>query len=825
MLPPTKSLDTSMLPVPESPATLLKNPANLRWFIGAALCLAVFFLLAGRVYEAPEPGRLNQAGAVQKAGIWLDRLRTAENPRIPLQNFRVSASASPDASGKTLWRVGFLSPDGMRLYRVTLTGSGDFRGFSGFRKLSAQEPAAASVPALTPDQARVRATEWLGFLRRESGLPIPEVAESPKISVETVDPGRICPRQFLRWPDVEVGNGRYQIEIAFEDNALQALNLTPASRPSGSLTIVVFGVGIVLIFIFGFLPMIYRFFRGLLRREMGSRSALMVGFGFGLLIYLLFLFASLQEILLPFEWQFSDASENQFLTYFPLAARLLIFILVAAVLFFALMAIAFVGGISLAVAESDDWNQPRQLLEDLYRLSRRRVLSAERVRVIYGAGLMLGLGMLALETLGRFIGGNKVILWNDLTVWAQWLAAGRFPASQILSELFTGIGLVTFWILPLTAWMRERWSDRTVGIVLVVILLVLTLPFSFFKVGILPLLILPLLAGFVFVLLRYGWLAAVYGVTVQAALFPLLWCLRHPTAFHPASLLGLLVLAIPSGLGALRRVVPRKAKAEALDLAPPYVRDRYNRERVRQELDVRWAIHQNLIPESGIALRDASIAAEYFHTPEQGRELFVFIPLGEHRLGIGIGEVSGRELQASMLLAVTLATLKSKASRFPDCPAQVIDRVNQFLTPRLRETDSRVQLLYGIADFSVGEFRYCNAGYVEPVLLKNTGKAEANSADRRTQPPVGQADGHSFEVCSKQFDPSDKLVLTSDWLSDLFEMESGSPELDEKVIKTLGGFGHLAPADLARAIVEHGKSLQEAQGKGTIEITTLCVRF
>ncbi len=823
MLPPTKSLDTSMLSAPMPAAPIWRNSAFLRWAFGIGLCLAVFFLLAGRVYEAPTPGRLGQAEAIQRAGIWVDQLRAAEPSRAALQDFRVSASAIPDSTGKMIWRVAFLAPDGSRFYRVQLTGNGDFRGFVTFRRLAVNVQDGAPVSSLTIEEARVRSAEWLAFLRRESRLPIPESVEPPRVSVETSDPVRVRPRQILRWSNVALPTGAYQIELALENDALQALSISAEKKSSGSIREALFAFGQILLLLFGFLPLTYRFFRGLVRREMGSRSALMVGVGFGLLVYVSLLVMVMPEFVLPFSWSFSDAAEGRFLTTFTLTGRFLLAVLVVVFLFFVLISLAVAGGLALAVAEADDWNQPRQLLEDLYRLSRRRVLSPERVRVIHGAGLALGFGMLAIETVGRFFGGGKVLFWNDLSGWAQWLAAGRFPAAQIFGEILLGIGLVTFWVLPLAAWMRKRWSDRTTGIAMVVILGVITVPYGVLKFGLLPLMILPIMAGFVFVLLRYGWLAALYGVIVQAGLFPLLWSLRHPTAFHPASLLGLAVLAIPSGLGALRRVFPRKAKAEALDLAPPYVRDRFNRERVRQELDIRWTIHQNLIPESGIALRDASIAAEYFHTPEQGRELFAFIPLGENRLGIGIGEVSGRELQASMLLAVTLATLKSKASRFPDCPAQVIERVNQFLTPRLRETDSQVQLLYGIADFTLGEFRYCNAGYVEPISLKNGGNPEPG--ERRVHPPIGQADGHRFESCSRQFNPSDKLVLTSDWLSDLFEIESGSPELDEKVMKTLGGFGHLAPGDLARAVIEHGKSLQEAQGKGTIEITTLCVRF
>lgn len=825
MLPQTKSLDTSMISAPVPSSAIWRNPAFLRWVLGIGLCLGVFFLLAGRVYESPEPGRLSQAGAIERAAVWVDQLRAVETGRPPLQEFKVSASSVPDPAGKMIWRVAFLAPDDSRFYRVQLTGNGDFRGFVTFRRLATNAQDGAPVSSLTVEEARVRSAEWLTFLRREGRLPIPEAVDPPRVSVETSDPVRVRPRQILRWSNVNLPTGAHQIELAFESNALQALTIAPERKTSTSIREALVGLGQVLLLLFGFLPLIYRFFRGLVRREMGSRSALMVGMGFGLLVYVFLLVVVMPEFLFPFSWSFSDAAEGRFLTTFPLAGRFILAVLAAVLLFFVLISVVIAGGIALAVAEADDWNQPRQLLEDMYRLSRRRVLSPERVRVIYGAGLAFGFGMLAIETIGRLVGGDKVIFWNDLSGWAQWLAAGRLPAAQIFAEILLGIGLVTFWILPLAAWSRKRWSDRTAGILLVVVLGVMTVPYGFLKFGLLPLMILPILAGFAFVLLRYGWLAALYGVIVQAGLFPLLWSLRHPTAFHPASLLGLAVLAIPSGLGALRRVFPRKAKAEALDLAPPYVRDRFNRERVRQELDVRWTIHQNLIPESGIALRDSAIAAEYFHTPEQGRELFAFIPLGENRLGIGIGEVSGRELQASMLLAVTLATLKSKASRFPDCPAQVIDRVNQFLTPRLRETDSRVQLLYGIADFSLGEFRYCNAGYVEPVLLKNGGKHEPEVGERRVYPPIGQADGHQFESRSKQFNPSDKLVLTSDWLSDLFEMESGSPELDEKVMKTIGAFGHLAPGELARAVIEHGKSLQEAQGKGTIEITTLCVRF
>ncbi len=811
--------------LPSAPTPVRPSRAALWWGTALGLGLLVFFLAAGRVYERPLPGRLTRAQAQSRAGELLERLQDTRIPGPPLREYRVSSDTATDRDGTMLWQVGFLSPDGSRLSTMTLTGDGKFRRFSTFRKsadLGPQNP----VATFSPEETRKRTAEWMAFLRAESRLAIPEALDIPPVSLETPD-GLARSRQVFRWDALPLGpDGSFSVTLAFEDDVIQSLTVTRPGRNQGGFRALILIGGILLLFAISFVPALFRFLRGAVRREMGSRLALMIGLGYALSIYLLTLLFMLQEILLPIEWNLAGVSEGRFLTPFPISTRLLVVLVLMVLMFFVAAVTTLISGISVAVAEADDWDQSHRLLEDIYRVFRRRVLSVERVRSLYAVGLLLAIGVLVLETLVRLIGNRNLFLWNNFSGWSESLAAGKYPFFQIGSEVLIGVGLLTLWMLPLAALLRERWRDRTVAAVLVALLGVLMIPFYWGPNWPAMGLFILLMAGMITVFLRYGWLTALFGMTAGSVLFPLLWGLRHPAAFHPASLIGLVFLAFPLGLGLLRRVIPRKAKAEAFDLAPPYVRERFTRERVREELDVRWTIHQNLIPESGIALRDSAIAAEYFHTPEQGRELFAFIPLGEHRLGIAIGEVSGRELQASMLLAVTLATLKSKASRFTDCPAQAIDRVNQFLTPRLRETDSQVQLLYGIADFTLGEFTYCNAGYVEPVQLRAVVKSDLPvPSGRCLNPPVGQADGHIFEACSKRLDPSDKLVLTSDWLSDLYEVASGSVELDEKVAQTLSGFGHLQPGDLARAVVEHGKSLQEAQGKGAMEITTLCVRF
>ncbi|MBX7222209.1 MAG: SpoIIE family protein phosphatase [Blastocatellia bacterium] len=788
--------------------------------------LVLLVILVPRGFQAPPPVQLTAAQAEARAGEWLLKLRPVSQPAVPLARYATSHTFQLRRSILDAeWEFGFYLKEEKWLYQIYLETDGSLRSFRVFHLVKAPE---TDSPVLSSEIALQTARQTI----ETAGLSRVLLSKPPEIDVTASVAGN--PRRVVRWETNQLNwDGKPKnLQVTFEGSDLQAVELkNPDQLPESFTRRLLIGLTGIILLIGSFLPVIYSFFRDFGRREIGSRASLVLSLGTVLLAN-----GSLFLTLMVITW---SELKGQTAKYHTFVETLMAPTLEANLPYPVWVMIALIGilGIFITVflfipafvifsaTESNDWATQANFLTDVLRVVRLRTLEWVRIRQIYLAGLAFGVLVLLLETVGVLLepaaGG-----WLRLLFFSHNFAVGLFKPTEMLFLFFLWQAVVGFWLMPLYGSLL-RIRNHPLGAGIVVVALSWLVFFLVINPSLKAASELLILFGLTAVMLvRFGWLTTALGWMVPFALFPLLWACRFPGMFQAKMLLGLPFLAIPALLGLVRQVAPRTGKIEEFEIAPPFVRERFQHERRKQELDIRWSIHQNLIPANGLVLRERSIAVEYLHLPDHGRELFSFIPLSPTRLGIAIGEVSGHGIEASMLLAVTMTTLKSKALRHPDSPAQTLEKINRFLAERLQQTNSTIQMVYGIADFEHSTFTFCNAGYVPPLLLKE--KPEAAKAllkHLQKLPPLGKMDNTIIQDQIWKAAPGDALVLNSDWMWDLFDPESSPVRLEEKLCDQILPLQHLPAQELVRAIVAQGQSLQAAQGKTPIEITAVCVRF
>ncbi|QUV87993.1 PP2C family protein-serine/threonine phosphatase [Chloracidobacterium aggregatum] len=810
------------------PPTAVGKDQALVWTSWATLlALVVFALCSGQVY-APPVARLTEPEALTRAERLLERLRPADLSGVPLAAYQRAGQCQRHPVDLARWEFAFLAPDRSHLYRLTLNATGDFRYFAVYRRRPAVEAAAAFNEAAVRQQSEV----WRDFLRAEAGItPVP-VTEAPPPVRESPFPGSV--RDILRRWKTDHAQWAF-VEVSFDQQGLQSLGVTPAETPrptGGSVWGGVLVIGfLALVF---WLPWLLVFVRGIARREMGSLTTLVTS---GVLATLLMLWLTTLlgvTLVTHFAWLNPSISEEGFVVLLSDAGyRWVIFFITLLVAAGVSLGALGVGLVSLAVTESYDWKRQRQLLGDVYRLTRRGGLTPLQMLRLSVGSVALASWVLALETGVQWITGQPLLPWHEFAVWSQSLAIGRWPGWKIIGECLADVWLMTIWLLPLVAFARDRLQDRSTGLAVGVLLGLMGLPFVIGDWA-MALGYALLVTGLVWALLNYGWLAVVFGQLLVGGLFPLLWGLRFPNGFEPAFLLGGMLIILPLGFLIGFRRPARRLRKETFDLAPRYIRDRLRLERWREDREVRWLIHCNLLPPSGFRDERQRVLAEYAHLPEQGQEWFIVLPLGPERIGVGIGEVSGQELQASLLVAIVLAAIRSKAAHYADCPAQVIERLNDFLSPRLRAIGSQVRLLYGIADFRTGEFIYCNAGYVAPVVLRpRAGEKPSPSSltGARNSALDGRTDLRFTEnrVCLER---GSRVVLMSDWLAEVQGLESDAPDLASRYETLLASLDEPPEGNLPRAVIDYARErLQPPPGESfakspaETEITVVCLTF
>ncbi|MBM3794723.1 MAG: serine/threonine-protein phosphatase [Acidobacteria bacterium] len=96
--------------------------------------------------------------------------------------------------------------------------------------------------------------------------------------------------------------------------------------------------------------------------------------------------------------------------------------------------------------------------------------------------------------------------------------------------------------------------------------------------------------------------------------------------------------------------------------------------------------------------------------------------IDEHRLGIVIGDVSGKGIPAALYMAVTRTQIKTTALRGLS-PAECLLEVNRVLM-RDKVSSMFATCFYGILDLRDGALRYCNAGHNPPFIIRGDGAVE-----------------------------------------------------------------------------------------------------
>jgi len=154
-----------------------------------------------------------------------------------------------------------------------------------------------------------------------------------------------------------------------------------------------------------------------------------------------------------------------------------------------------------------------------------------------------------------------------------------------------------------------------------------------------------------------------------------------------------------------------------------------------------------------------------------GGDFYDVFDVDEGRVGIVIGDVSGKGLEAATQVAMAKYSHRCYAYD-PGNPADALGRVNNTLV-RQMDAENFVTLFAGILDTRTQEFVYANGGHA-PVIHWSAAESKARLL-QPTGPLVGMDADAIYESRSLQLAPGDELLLGTDGL---FEIECGDHYLD-----------------------------------------------
>jgi serine phosphatase RsbU (regulator of sigma subunit)/ketosteroid isomerase-like protein len=195
--------------------------------------------------------------------------------------------------------------------------------------------------------------------------------------------------------------------------------------------------------------------------------------------------------------------------------------------------------------------------------------------------------------------------------------------------------------------------------------------------------------------------------------------------------------------------------------------ERVERERIEQELEVARSIQQASLPEEVPTPEGWQIAPYYQPAREVGGDFYDFLDLADGRLGVVVGDATGKGVPAALMMASTRSTLRAVAQA-SESPGDALRRVNDPLATDI-PNNMFVTCFYAILDPKSATLSYANAGHDLPYLHRN-GEAEELRARGM---PLGLMAGMSYEEGEVSLGEGGCVLFYSDGLVEAHDPQGG----------------------------------------------------
>jgi serine phosphatase RsbU (regulator of sigma subunit)/ketosteroid isomerase-like protein len=223
--------------------------------------------------------------------------------------------------------------------------------------------------------------------------------------------------------------------------------------------------------------------------------------------------------------------------------------------------------------------------------------------------------------------------------------------------------------------------------------------------------------------------------------------------------------------------------------------ERIERERMEQELRVARRIQQASLPKEVPTLEGWQISPHYQPAREVGGDFYDFFDLQDGRVGVVVGDATGKGIPAALVAEATSNMLRAVAQAFFASPGEVLTRVNETLVARI-PPNMFVTCFYAILEEESGSLSYANAGHTLP-CCKRHNEDQADELRARGM-PLGLMLGMPYEEKETTLAPGDVVLLCTDGLVEAHDHQGekfGTPRLRDVLSERSEG-GNVLSADL-----------------------------
>lgn len=239
--------------------------------------------------------------------------------------------------------------------------------------------------------------------------------------------------------------------------------------------------------------------------------------------------------------------------------------------------------------------------------------------------------------------------------------------------------------------------------------------------------------------------------------------------------------------------------------------------KMQEELKLASKIQSDLLPKAAPEIPGYEIAGKSIPAHVVGGDYFDFIPMNDRRLAICVGDVAGKGLPASLLMANTQATVRGQ-TLVNASARECMERSNKLLF-HSTSPEKFVTMFYSILDVSSHQLSYTNAGHESPYLLSTTAALYRLAVGGV---PLSTLEQFPFEEETIRMRPDDVLVICSDGVPeamDLNQVQFGEERLSNLLNKLRNVSAAGVIDGIVAAVREHAGAAPQAD-----DITVVVVR-
>jgi len=155
-------------------------------------------------------------------------------------------------------------------------------------------------------------------------------------------------------------------------------------------------------------------------------------------------------------------------------------------------------------------------------------------------------------------------------------------------------------------------------------------------------------------------------------------------------------------------------------ITPKFVENITERQRMKRELEVARHVQMSFLPKTNPQLDGIEIASICIPALEVGGDYYDFIQLENNKLGIIIGDVSGKGTQAAFYMTLTKGFLKALAKQ-TDSPAEVLTKMNELFYENV-DRGRFISMIYAVLDLTTKKIKIARAGHNPIIFHDSDGK-------------------------------------------------------------------------------------------------------